>query len=393
VGVADFGYICSRSPGFIYNQNRIFMARIFRRTKPSGDGSTFVELNSKTAFLSALSVTLFFLFVQFLVLIYSFYVVENMSEIIARKLSRSVYYVELMASFLENMLMLYLFFRIEFRILTRFSSNRRKSWLLFALMLPLVCVLSASLSQVQGIWFRDELTAYQFSIIQFIKDLVLFFASVLVTSLLYLAIKNQERIEENKNLIIENITNRYNALKNQTDPHFLFNSLNSLSGLIGYDDERAHEYLEQLSSVFRYTIQEHSVVMLSDELEFAGSYIYLMKIRYGDVLSVDIRVPDSHREYYVLPFAIQTLVENAVKHNIVSMHKPLKLVVEMTGNETIAVSNNLQPRHNVRSGGGLGLSNLNERYWLMFRKNIHIEVSDAVFRVEIPLITIDNQTK
>jgi sensor histidine kinase YesM len=369
------------------------MARIFRRTKPSRDGSTFIPLNSKTAFLSALSVTLFFLFVQFLVLIYSFYVVENMSEIIAKKLSRSVYYVELLASFLENMFLLYLFFRIEFRILTHFSSNKRKSWLLFAMMLPLVCVLSATLSQVQGIWFKDELTAYQFSIIQFIKDLVLFFASVLVTSLLYLTIKNQERIEENKNLIIENIKNRYNALKNQTDPHFLFNSLNSLSGLIGYDDERAHEYLEQLSSVFRYTIQEHSVVTLSDELEFAGSYIYLMKIRYGDVLSVDIRMPDNQREYYVLPFAIQTLVENAVKHNIVSMHKPLKLVIEMTGNETIAVSNNLQPRQDVRYGGGLGLSNLNERYWLMFRKNINIEASDAVFRVEIPLIKIQDQTK
>jgi LytS/YehU family sensor histidine kinase len=313
-----------------------------------------------------------------------------MHEIIAQTLSRSVYYIELLASFLENVLLLYLFFCVEFRILTR---CKRKSRLLFALMLPSVCVLSAVLSQVLGIWFRDELTLYQFSIIQFIKDLVLFFASVLVSSLLYLTIKNQERIGENKNLIIENIKNRYNALRSQTDPHFLFNSLNSLSGLIGYDDERAHEYLEQLSSVFRYTIQEHSVVTLSDELEFAGSYIYLMKIRYGDVLSVDIRMPDNHREYYVLPFAIQTLVENAVKHNVVSALKPLKLVVEMTDHDTMAVWNNLQPRQDMHRGSGLGLSNLNERYWLMFRKNIHIEASDAVFRVEIPLITIQDSSK
>ena len=183
-------------------------------------------------------------------------------------------------------------------------------------------------------------------------------------------------MEENKNLAIENFRNRYNALKNQTDPHFLFNSLNSLSGLIGYDDERAHEYVMQLSSVFRYTIQEHSVVTLSEELEFAESYIYLMKIR----------IPDDHPEYYILPFAIQTLVENAVKHNIASRQKPLKLTIWMTEAESVIVENNLQRRQDIRPGNGLGLSNLNERYWLMFRENIKIQADDAVFRVEIPLI-------
>ncbi|WP_298650536.1 histidine kinase [uncultured Proteiniphilum sp.] len=219
---------------------------------------------------------------------------------------------------------------------------------------------------------------------------MLFISSVFVTYLIYLIIKNQKRMEENKNLTIENFRNRYNALKNQTDPHFLFNSLNSLNGLIGYDDERAHEYVMQLSSVFRYTIQERSVVTLSDELEFAESYIYLMKIRYEDALSVNIQIPDGHPEFYILPFAIQTLVENAVKHNIVSRQKPLDLVIRMTAEETIIVENNLQPRQDVRSGNGLGLSNLNERYWLMFRKNINIQADDSVFRVEIPLIkTLD----
>jgi LytS/YehU family sensor histidine kinase len=246
-------------------------------------------------------------------------------------------------------------------------------------------------SQLLGIWFKGELTAYQYSIILFVKDLILFITSVFVTNLIYLIIKNQERIEENKNLTIENFKNRYNALKNQSDPHFLFNSLNSLNGLIGYDDERAHEYLIQLSSVFRYTIQEDSVVTLSEELEFAESYIYLMKIRYGDALSVNIQIPENHRDYYILPFAIQTLVENAVKHNIASLQKPLNLVIQLSEDDSIIVENNLQPRQDVRDGNGLGLSNLNERYWLMFRKNINIQADNSIFRVKIPLIkNLDN---
>jgi LytS/YehU family sensor histidine kinase len=249
-----------------------------------------------------------------------------------------------------------------------------------------VGIISTIISQLLGIWFKGELTAYQYSIIQFAKDLMLFIVSVFITNLIYLIIKNQEKIEENKNLTIENLKNRCNVLINQTDPHFFFNSLNSLNGLIGIDDERAHEYLIQLSSVFRYNLQERLVVTLSEEMEFAESYIYLMKIRYGDALIVNIQNMESYQDYYILPFAIQTLIENAVKHNIVSQRKPLNLVVKTTEDEKIIVENNLQPRMEVRDGNGLGLANLNERYWLMFSENINIQADEAVFRVEIPLI-------
>ncbi len=361
---------------------------MFRKTEPS-----IIRLDKRTAFLSALFINIFFVFVQLVILIYSYYMGENIGERFSERISGSKYYIEPVNLFFEpvilfliNTFLLYLFFRIEFWILTRFSNNRRKAWMSFFIMFIFIGVLSTMISQLLGIWFKSELTAHQYSIIQFVKDMFLFIASVFFTYLIYLIIKNQERMEENKNLTIENFKNRYNALKNQTDPHFLFNSLNSLNGLIGYDDERAHEYLMQLSSVFRYTIQERPVVTLSDELEFTESYIYLMKIRYGNAFSVNIRVLDNYQEYYILPFAIQTLVENAVKHNIVSLNKPLHLIIEMMENDTIIVENNLQPRQDVSPGNGLGLSNLNERYWLMFRKNISIQANDAVFRVEIPLI-------
>src|SRR5690554_5962046 len=352
-----------------------------------------IQLNKKTAFFAALFINLFFVFVQLIILMYSFYMGEKIGARFIERYSGAEYQIEPVnllfepaVLFLVNLFLLYLFFRIEFWILKHFAGNRKKGGIAFLIMLLFVCVISTLISQLLGIWLRGELSSYQYSIIQFVKDLVLFFTSVVVTQLIYLIKKNQEKLEENKNLAIENFKNRYNALKSQTDPHFLFNSLNSLNGLIGLDDERAREYVLQLSSVFRYTLQEHSVVTLSEELEFTRSYIYLMKIRYGEALSVDIRVPDNRLGYYVLPLAIQVLVENAVKHNIVSFQKPLELMIGMTDEETIFVENNYQPRQDMNYGNGLGLSNLNERYWLMFQENINIQADESRYRVEIPLI-------
>lgn len=310
---------------------------------------------------------------------------EDIRGLASQRILQSTLHMQLVM-FLVNISMVYLFLRIEFWILKKFSDDKRKLWLSFLVLFIFVATLSTLVSQLLGIWFRGEITAYRYSIIHFIKDLMLFIFSIFFSHLIDLIIRNQKKMEENKNLTIENFKNRYNALKNQTDPHFLFNSLNSLNGLIGYDDELAHEYVMQLSSVFRYTMQEHSVVALSDELEFTRSYIYLMKIRYADALLVDIRIPDIYPEYSILPVSIQILVENAIKHNIVSRQKPLDLVIKLTDEETIVVENNYQPRKDVTAGNGVGLPNLNERYWLMFRKNINIHADDDIFRVEIPLI-------
>jgi len=97
---------------------------------------------------------------------------------------------------------------------------------------------------------------------------------------------NQQVLVENQRLVAENIRNRYEALKHQLDPHFLFNSLNTLDGLIGFDDDKARQYLQNLSSTFRYTIQNKEITTLKDELNFVECYAYLMKIRYGDNLKI-----------------------------------------------------------------------------------------------------------
>jgi len=198
-----------------YKHQICFYAPKLPKTK-----SPVIQLGRKTAFLSALSISIFFVLVQLVILVYSFYMGENVGERLSARISQSEHAIEPMNLFFErvilflvNTFLLYLFFRIEFWILTHFPHNREKAWFSVFVLFLFVGGISTMISQLLGIWFKGRLTAYQYSIILFVKDLILFITSVFVTNLIYLIIKNQERIEENKNLAIENFKNRYNALK------------------------------------------------------------------------------------------------------------------------------------------------------------------------------------
>ncbi len=190
----------------------------------------------------------------------------------------------------------------------------------------------------------------------------------------------------NQKLAAESICNRYEALKSQLDPHFLFNSLNTLDGLIGYDDEKAHNYLQNLSLTFRYTIQNKEILELEDELKLIEAYAYLMKIRYGDNLSMKYNIEGRYRSYLILPVSLQLLVENAIKHNAINDKNPLTISIETTTKETVKVTNNKNPRIDKDLNCGIGLSNLAERFMLVFNKKIKTEDTDDYFSVELPLI-------
>jgi LytS/YehU family sensor histidine kinase len=165
----------------------------------------------------------------------------------------------------------------------------------------------------------------------------------------------------------------------------LFNSLNTLDGLIGYDDEKAHNYLQNLSSIFRYTIQNKEITTLKDELHFVESYACLMKIRYGNNLKIQYTVDEKYNNFHIMPISLQLLIENAIKHNVINDKHPLTILIETTENDTIKVSNTIQPKINAEAGEGVGLANLTERYNLLFGKEILI-TQNGVFGVEIPLI-------
>ena len=209
---------------------------------------------------------------------------------------------------------------------------------------------------------------------------------LLNSHLKYVSYKQQQTALENKTLITENMRTRYEALKNQVDPHFLFNSLNTLNTLIKIDADKAQQYVQELSHVFRYTLQNREIISLEEELKFTQAYGHLMQIRYGDCLRFEYQIDPRFYAYRILPLSLQTLVENAIKHNVVSAKLPLTVSLA-TGNEgTVIVSNTIQPKKELEKGEGVGLVNLVERYRLMWQREIIITQNDGIFRVEIYLL-------
>ena len=198
---------------------------------------------------------------------------------------------------------------------------------------------------------------------------------------------------QNGKLVAENIQNQYQALKNQLNPHMLFNSLNTLQSLVRENPEKAQDYIRELSRVLRYTLQENDThtVTLREEMSFVDAYIFLMKMRYEDNLHFKIEVDERMMEYCLPPLSIQTLVENAIKHNEISNRKPLtieiKTMVSPDGKDIrLCIDNDLQPRRATPPGTGVGLSNLSRRYYLLLGKEIRITESDGKFSVCIPLV-------
>ena len=181
---------------------------------------------------------------------------------------------------------------------------------------------------------------------------------------------------------------KYVKLKQQISPHFLFNSLNILDSLVqNGENRRAGEYIRKLASLYRYILknEEEQLVTLGDELAFTDMYIDLLKVRFADGLVIDNRVPADAHTLHIVPCGLQMLIENAIKHNIVSAEQPLHVTVSIE-NEFIAVANNLQPRISTQPSTRLSLKNLSRQYENIAGAEIEILHSDAEFKVRLPLL-------
>lgn len=213
-------------------------------------------------------------------------------------------------------------------------------------------------------------------------------ASVVTGSsyLMYISWKNQKIQLENQQLQAEIFQSQYETLKNQLNPHMLFNSLNTLNTLIRETPEKAQNYLQELSHVLRYTLQDNQThcVTLQEEMLFVNSYIYLLQMRYEDNLTfiVQLSQEDLHRQ--LPPMAIQLLIENAIKHNEISNRNPLTITISSKGNK-IEVKNRIQPKLTDSHGTGIGLSNLSKRYQLLFGQDIEVQEQNGYFIVNLPL--------
>jgi len=191
---------------------------------------------------------------------------------------------------------------------------------------------------------------------------------------------------ENESLRAENMASRYEALKTQMDPHFLFNSLNTLKSLIDVDVDKADGFVQQLSDVLRYTLKNEEVVTLAAEMDCVRSYCKMMKMRYGDNLVFDHHIDhDKYDGYYVLPLSIQGLIENAIKHNVISSKQPLTIHLISDDKNHLIISNKIQPKIGKEEGTGIGLANLAERYRIKWNENVEIFDDGTNFTVTLPL--------
>ena len=198
----------------------------------------------------------------------------------------------------------------------------------------------------------------------------------------------REVVDEAEQLKKENLQSQLEGLKGQVNPHFLFNSLNSLSSLISDDPVKAEKFLDEMSKVYRYLLRtnEDGLTTLQAEMDFINSYFHLLKTRYGDGLDMHTTIEERFLTWQLPPLTLQMLVENAVKHNMILKDKPLQIMILTTNSGRLIVSNNLQRKDRMVSSNKVGLSNIVKKYRLMKQEEISVRDDGKEFAVVVPLI-------
>jgi sensor histidine kinase YesM len=221
-----------------------------------------------------------------------------------------------------------------------------------------------------------------------------YFTQLLVVVLLnvghftyYSLLKWRESSLRATNLEKEKSQVQFDNLRNQLNPHFLFNSLTSLDSLIQENPALARDFLQQLSKVFRYVLKnkEKGLVSLETELTFIKNYVGLLKTRFGESLQVNFDIADDTLDLQITPVTLQILIENAIKHNIINENHPLTIHIKSEG-DALWIENNIQKKKQVESSNGQGLVNLQTLYSFLSDREIVISAAEDIFSVKIPLI-------
>lgn len=232
--------------------------------------------------------------------------------------------------------------------------------------------------------------AVVYAITHSMRDLVTAIIVFASSYAMYLLRRQHLITVENQKLATENARSQYESLKSQLNPHMLFNSLNTLSVLVDESSEKAKNYIHELSSVLRYSLQEagNRTVDLEQEMAYTDAYIYLQKMRYEESLQFNINISETARTRRLPPMSLQLLIENAVKHNRVSSKMPLSISISTETDDWLVVRNRIQPRISTSPSDGvrIGLHNLDARYKLLYGRGIVIERKSDEFCVRLPLI-------
>jgi sensor histidine kinase YesM len=211
--------------------------------------------------------------------------------------------------------------------------------------------------------------------------------SLFFHALYYYKELQKTKVKEQK-VIAGTASAKFDALKNQLDPHFLYNSLNVLTSLIEENPDSAQKFTTSLSKVYRYVLEQKNkeLVTVDEELNFARTYMSLLKMRFEDSIIFEIPDKATNPESKVVPLSLQLLLENAVKHNMVTSSKPLHIKIYEDG-DYLVVMNNLQPKQIVKKSSGVGLENIKQRYNLLSNKKVVINQREKDFAVGIPMLT------
>jgi len=236
----------------------------------------------------------------------------------------------------------------------------------------------------------NGLNDFHLGIILFVKGM--FFGGLILFIDYYFAVNNEKqrvRLEIEK-LKKENLEVQLMALKQQISPHFLFNSLSTLQTIV--TDESSKQFILKLSEVYVYLLSfnQNNLVTLREELDFIQSYIFILKERFEKALLFSIEVNEEFFEMQIPPLVLQLVIENAIKHNIVSFDDPLTISISIDDDNRIIVSNNFQLKSSVENSNKIGLENIKKRYYLLSKKEIEIFVNNKQFIVKLPLLKAKN---
>ena len=267
-----------------------------------------------------------------------------------------------------------------------FEDTRKRIWIVLIFILVFAGVIGGVIN-----FFINEYTALNNEVESLEGFIATYFTSFFVISIYeggYLYHQNKKNILTQEALKREHVNSQLQGLRNQVNPHFLFNSLNTLMNIVQEDQKLAESFLTKLSSVYRYTLEnrEDQLVTMKEERRFIDAYVFLLKERFKNNLEVNIDISEFYLEKYVVPMSMQLLFENVIKHNIISTKFPLLIEVYVDDNQYVTVRNNIQLKQNVLPSTGVGLSNISSRIKFFTDRKLHVSRDDKYFTVSIPLI-------
>jgi sensor histidine kinase YesM len=288
-----------------------------------------------------------------------------------------------------------IYYRVKLRFPT-FQDLGKRIAVMFAAFIAVFAVVNVVLDAIFILVFPSQV--YQSKLLMELTITLLISSLVImIYEAISFYLQLQVAVAEKADLMRQHAESQLEGLRNQVNPHFLFNSLNTLICLIPEDAEKAVRFVQQLSKVYRYVLESRDAktIPLQEELEFLHAYIFLQKERFGENLQVEVGHLDDLADRRILPLSLQMLFENAIKHNVISAEKPLRieLFVEKTagGDHGLVLRNRLQRKNQVMDSTGVGLQNIQDRYRILTDRSVEIIISQDYFTVLLPLLPAAEQ--